>query len=82
MMASRLAPHMDKLVSNAQSAFVKKRSIHDSSMYVRNLAWKIHKTKKATLLFKVHIKNSFGLVRWDYLMDMLHHLGFPSKFSD
>jgi hypothetical protein len=29
MMASRLAPHMDKLVSNGQSAFIKKRSIHD-----------------------------------------------------
>jgi hypothetical protein len=29
MMATRLAPHMNKLVSNAHSAFIKKRSIHD-----------------------------------------------------
>jgi hypothetical protein len=29
MMASRLAPHMDKLVSHGQNAFIKKKSIHD-----------------------------------------------------
>jgi hypothetical protein len=63
MMASRLAPHMDKLVSNVQSAFIKKRSIHDSSLYVRNLAQKLHKTKKATLIFKLDIKKAFGSVR-------------------
>jgi len=30
----RLGPHMDKLISKAQSAFIKKRSIHDNFMYV------------------------------------------------
>ena len=33
MMATRLAPHMSALVSNTQSAFIKKRSIHDNFMY-------------------------------------------------
>jgi hypothetical protein len=30
MMSSRLAPHMNKLISNSQSAFIKTRSIHDN----------------------------------------------------
>jgi hypothetical protein len=34
MMAAHLAPHMNKLVSNAQSAFIKKRSIHDNFLYM------------------------------------------------
>lgn len=33
-----LAPYMAALISPAQSAFIKKRSIHDNFMYVRNLA--------------------------------------------
>jgi mannosylglycoprotein endo-beta-mannosidase len=82
MMATRLAPHMNKLVSNAQSAFIKKRSIHDNFLYVRNLARKMHKSKTPTLLFKLDIKKAFDSVRWDYLMELLQHLGFPTKFRD
>jgi hypothetical protein len=82
MMASRLAPHMNKLVSNAQSALIKKRSIHDNFLYVRNLARKMHKSKTPSLLFKLDIKKAFDSVRSDYLMELLQHLGFPIKFRD
>jgi hypothetical protein len=82
MLATRLAPYMNMLVSNAQSAFIKKRSIHDNFLYVRNLARKLHRSKTPTLLFKLDIKKAFDSVRWDYLMDLLQHLGFPSKFRD
>jgi hypothetical protein len=34
------------------------------------------------LLFKLDIKKAFDSVRWDYLMDMLEHLGFPPTFRD
>jgi hypothetical protein len=30
VLALRISPHMNDLVSNAQSAFIKKRSIHDN----------------------------------------------------
>jgi hypothetical protein len=50
MMAARLAPHMNKLVSNSQDAFINKRSNHDNFLYVRNLARKLHKSKTPTLL--------------------------------
>jgi hypothetical protein len=32
------------------------------------------------LLFKLDIKKAFDSVRWDYLIDLLHHLGFPVRF--
>jgi hypothetical protein len=46
MMAARLATHMNKLVSNAQGAFINKRSNHYNFLYARNLARKLHKSKK------------------------------------
>ena len=52
IMASGLALHMFALVSNAQSAFIKKRSIHDNFFYVRNLARKFHRSNTPCLLFQ------------------------------
>jgi hypothetical protein len=37
ILALRLAPFMNDLISPCQSAFIKKRSIHDNFLYVRNL---------------------------------------------
>uniref|UniRef100_A0A453BAR3 Uncharacterized protein n=1 Tax=Aegilops tauschii subsp. strangulata TaxID=200361 RepID=A0A453BAR3_AEGTS len=49
VLSIRLGPHMSTLVSNAQSAFIKTRSIHDNFMYVRNLARRLHKSKTPSL---------------------------------
>jgi hypothetical protein len=42
----------------------------------------MHKPKMPTLLFKLDIKKAFDSVRWDYMMELLQHLGFTSKFHD
>jgi mannosylglycoprotein endo-beta-mannosidase len=82
MLALRLAPLMDELVSNAQSAFIKKRSIHDNFLYVKNLATRFHKNKIPALLFKLDIRKAFDSVRWEYLVDLLQRRGFPSRFRN
>ena len=73
---------MNDIVSIAQSAFIKRRSIHDNFLYVRNLARKFYRTKKPMLLFKLDINKAFDSVRWDYLLEMLSHHGFPARFHD
>ena len=45
VLATRLAPLMNTLISRAQSAFIKTRSIHDNFMYVRNFARRLHKSR-------------------------------------
>ena len=82
MLAARLSPHMNNLISNAQSAFIKKRSIHDNFMYVRNLARRLHKNKTPSLLFKLDIRKAFDSVRWEYVLDILQRRDFPSRFRD
>jgi hypothetical protein len=82
MIATRLAPLMNDLVSNAQSAFIKKRSIHDNFMYVRNLARRLHKSKIPTLLFKVNIQKAFDFVIWEFILELLKRHGIPPKFRD
>lgn len=81
VLSVRLAPFMNNLVSNAQSAFIKK-SIHDNFMYVRNLARRLHQNKTPSLLFKLDIRKAFDSVRWEYILDLLRRLGFPDRFRD
>uniref|UniRef100_A0A8R7R4C4 Reverse transcriptase domain-containing protein n=1 Tax=Triticum urartu TaxID=4572 RepID=A0A8R7R4C4_TRIUA len=76
ILSTRLAPHMEKLVSNAQSAFIKRRSMHDNFLRVRNLARRLHKCKTPSLLFKLNIRKAFDSDRWEYILDLLRRRGF------
>jgi hypothetical protein len=82
MIAIHLAPLKNDIVSNAQSAFIKKRSIHGNFMCVRNLARRLHKNKIPSLLFKLDIRKSFDSIRWEYIVEILKRHGFPPKFRD
>jgi hypothetical protein len=80
--SQRLAPHMDDIVSHAQSAFIKKRSIHDNFKFIRNYARWLNRKKKENILFKLDIKKTFDHVHWGYIFEILRHLGFPPCFRD
>jgi hypothetical protein len=71
MLAIRLAPFMNELVSKAQSASIKTRSIHDNFLYVTNLATRFNKTKKPALFFKLDIWKAFDCINWEYILDLL-----------
>jgi mannosylglycoprotein endo-beta-mannosidase len=78
----RLGPFMNDLVSNAQSAFIKRRSIHDNFLYVKNFARRLHRSNNPALLFKLDIRKAFDSVRWDYIFDLLQNRGFPARFRN
>jgi hypothetical protein len=79
LLATRLAPCMDDLVSNAQSAFIKKRSIHDNFLYVKNLATRFNEARFLALLFEIDIWKAFDSISWEYFLDLLQHRGFPPR---
>jgi hypothetical protein len=66
-----LAPYIDSLVSNVQSAFIQRRCIHDNYLYVRNLARAYHWKKTLALLMKLDILKAFDSVSWEYLIELL-----------
>ena len=80
LLASRLGPELNALVSRAQSAFIKKRSIHDNFLYTQNLIKALHRSKQPGLFLKLDIAKAFDTVRWDYLMEVLEHFGFGSRW--
>ena len=81
-LAIRLAPHMDQMISNAQSAFIKRRCIQDNFMYVRNLARAYHRKKTPALLFKLDISKAFDMVSWEYMLELLERRGFSNRWRE
>jgi len=82
ILANRLAPHMNSLVSNAQNAFIKKRCIHDNFIYVQRVIQLLHKKKKLALFIKLDISKAFDSIEWSFLLEVLEKLGFSRKWRD
>jgi retron-type reverse transcriptase len=82
ILANQLAPKMDKLISRSQSAFIKGRSIQDNFQYVRGAANHFHRAKTPMLMLKLDITKASDNVMWEYLLELMEHIGFGPRWRD
>lgn len=82
LLATRLAPHMNELVSQAQNTFIKKQCIHDNFLYVQRVIQFLHKRKRPALFIKLDISKAFDSKGWQYLLEVLTALGFSTKWRN
>ncbi|WVZ64595.1 LOW QUALITY PROTEIN: hypothetical protein U9M48_014090, partial [Paspalum notatum var. saurae] len=75
LLAERLAPHLGRLVSQSQNAFIKGRCIHDNFLY-------LHKIKRKALFIKLDISKAFDSINWPYLLEVLEVLGFGTRWRN
>lgn len=80
MLASRLAPILPALVSLSQSAFIKKRCIHDDFLHVQGLIREMFKEKTPGFFLKLDIAKAFDTVNWSYLLELLQAMGFGPRW--
>lgn len=76
ILALRLVPRMQELISPNQNAFIQGRSIHDNFKYVQRAAILIRKKKIPKLLLKLDISKAFDTVAWPFLLDVMQAVGF------
>jgi hypothetical protein len=80
IMATRLSPYLNNLVSKSQSAFIKPRSIHDNLQFVKGAANHFHSSKTPMLLLKLDIAKAFDSGRWEYLLEVMVKLKFGPRW--
>jgi hypothetical protein len=68
------------MISVNQTAFIKKRCIHDNFMYVQHVVKDLYRRKIPALFIKLDIFKAFDSVNWPYLQGILQHLGFGLKW--
>jgi retron-type reverse transcriptase len=73
---------MNKLVSYAQNAFIKRRCIHDNFLYAQRVIQLLHKKKQSALFIKLDISKAFDSIGWTFLLEVLGALGFSRKWRD
>jgi len=76
ILANRLAPFLDSLISTDQSAFIRGRCIHDNFILVQQTVKVLHRHKVPSLFLKLDISKAFDSVSWPFLLEVLQHLGF------
>jgi hypothetical protein len=76
ILALRLAPRMQELISPNQNAFIWGRSIHDNFKYVQRAGVLIRKKKIPKLLLKLDVSKAFDTVAWPFLLNVMQAMGF------
>lgn len=82
LLANRVAPKLQDIISVSQSAFLKGRCIQDNFLYVQNTIQTMQRKKKQAIFLKLDIAKAFDSLSWDYLLDVLKHVGFSQRFRD
>ncbi|KAG8380670.1 hypothetical protein BUALT_Bualt06G0040000 [Buddleja alternifolia] len=82
IIALKLKPILDKLISPSQSAFYPGRSISDNSIVTHEIMHTINsKSGKGGLMaIKIDMAKSYDRVEWALLIDILVKFGFDQKF--
>lgn len=76
VLAVRLAPLLPILISQAQSAFITRRNIHENFKFVRNKARLLHRKRRSSVLMKIDISKAFDTLSWEFLLEILMARGF------
>jgi hypothetical protein len=82
ILANRLVPKLEHLVSYNHTTFIKKRCIHDCFLYVQEVIQSLHKRRTPALFIKLDISKAFDIVSWPYLLSILQHLGFGQAWRN
>jgi len=81
-LAMRLAPRMHALVCTNQSAFIRGRQIHENFRTVQLTCRWLHAKRCPSMLLKVDLAKAFDSVAWPFLLEVLQHAGFSSRWRE
>ena len=84
LLVAKLKPHLDKIISPAQSAFIPNKWIAENQVIVQEIlhSFKTRKTKPGLMAIKLDLQKAYDRVSWDFIHAVLFHLGSNEVFSN
>ncbi|KAL8155888.1 hypothetical protein AgCh_001077 [Apium graveolens] len=82
MLTARLKLVLPAIISPCQSAFVAQRLIGDNIMLAKALCKNYHlQSGQLRCALKVDIRKAFDTLNWQFLLEAMRQMGFPSTFT-
>ncbi|KAL0300641.1 UNVERIFIED_CONTAM: putative mitochondrial protein [Sesamum radiatum] len=83
ILAKRIKPLLDKIISPFQMAFVPGRTINENSIISHEIMHYMlsRKGKKGFMAIKMDLSKAYDQVEWPLLLQILSNLGFNSRFT-
>eukprot|EP00253_Pinus_taeda_P017122 PITA_17122 len=80
LLANRIKPLLQKLISPAQGGFVKGRQILDNVIQIQEALHSSHARKEQGMIIKLDMSNAFDRVNRSFLLRVLAAFGFRQEF--
>lgn len=82
ILAYRLQLHIDKLIDNSQTGFMKGRQIVEGFLYAQHILHISHQQNIPLAIFKADIQKAFDTLIWEFLLKVMTNIGFPSQWTN
>eukprot|EP00253_Pinus_taeda_P019007 PITA_19007 len=82
MMAKRLKPLLDKLISAKQTGFVEGRQILDGLVVTQEVIHSLKVKKQKGMMIKLDLSKAYDRLSWNYLGKVLESFGFCRRWID
>ena len=81
IIANKLQPHMGRVISKNQTAFLKGRSIADNTILMKEVVHSFNMSayKEEAFLLKADINKAFDMVRWEFVEEAMRAIGIPAR---
>lgn len=70
-----------RVISKAQSAFVKGRYILDSTVIVHEIMHEMRKKQRGVIM-KIDFEKAYDRIRWEFVQEVLQRKGFDHRFTE
>jgi len=83
VMSCRIKDVMPLVIDEVQSAFLKDRGMLESVMMANEVIEEVQRSQRSQrsgVCLKVEFEKAYDSVRWSFMFDMLHRMGFHSKW--
>ncbi|KAK9055104.1 hypothetical protein SSX86_026184 [Deinandra increscens subsp. villosa] len=80
VLANRIKPVMDSIISESQMAFLSDRFILDGPLIINEVISWAKKNKKPSFIFKIDFEKAFDTLEWSFLDSVMDQMGFPSTW--